>query len=840
MTPRFPALFWRQILRRSWRQPFLTGLNILGIALGITVFLAIQIANRGAISGFRQAAELTTGRADLEIRSANLPETVFPAVAATPGVRVATPIVEGLVTLPDQPGEYLRILGVDPLTGEDLFGFRLTPTDADRIDMERWLADPSAIAVTEEKFQPGPLRVLAGNSFRELSPTFVLRTENIVAQGESRLAAMDIGWAQELLGLTGQLSSIQILLADPDERDAVIARLREVVPPDASVAPPAARSEEMEIMLGAFQLNLTAMSLVSVIVGMFLIYNSVGAAVVRRRTEIAILRTCGTTRTEVRALFLGEAALEALIGAVIALFAAPLLAQAMAPSISQSVSSLYGMVAIESFGLSSSQVALAFGLALVASLGAAWWPAAEAARCDPALILHPGAAREVFSPLRLSWLYAAVGFLAIAAAFSFFSLHGGSKFLGFIAAAAVIAAFSLLTPWLARFIASCFHSGGIETRIASDHLVRSLHRNTITIAALSAAVAMTISVTVMIHSFRASVERWVGHTLVADLYFAPAINDIAGPQAFLPPETLEWAKTQPVSEISTFREMPVRFRDQPASLAVVDGRARGDLDFLPGSPSDAATRFRSGSAAAVSESFATRFSIAPGDELELPTPAGLVKFPIAGIYSDFARDRGTILMQRSLFQRHWQDDRFHSLALKLDGTALPQDILDDFRARFGREGQFAIFDNAALKNRVLQIFDETFAITSALRAIAILVAVVGILFSLSVLVMEREREIGVLRAIGASRAQVLGIFLREAALLGFISSLSGLLSGALLAMILTWVVNKAFFGWTIALDFPWIILIATPLWIVPAALIAACLPAWRAACIPPAAAVRFE
>jgi putative ABC transport system permease protein len=141
---------------------------------------------------------------------------------------------------------------------------------------------------------------------------------------------------------------------------------------------------------------------------------------------------------------------------------------------------------------------------------------------------------------------------------------------------------------------------------------------------------------------------------------------------------------------------------------------------------------------------------------------------------------------------------------------------------------------------VLEIFDQTFAVTSVLRSIAVLVAVAGVLFSLSVLVIEREREIGVLRAVGASRFQILAIFLIQAALLGLTATLSGLASGGALAMVLTWVINKAFFGWTIELNYPLLTLAATPLWLIPAAILAALLPAWRASRIAPAQAVRFE
>lgn len=197
-------------------------------------------------------------------------------------------------------------------------------------------------------------------------------------------------------------------------------------------------------------------------------------------------------------------------------------------------------------------------------------------------------------------------------------------------------------------------------------------------------------------------------------------------------------------------------------------------------------------------------------------------------------------MLRPLFEKHWPDPHIHSLALGLREPRDSAAMAEGFRARFGSQGEFLIYDNASLRARVFEIFDQTFAVTAVLRSVAVVVAVAGVLFSLSSLVIEREREIGVLRAVGASRRQVLGIFLGEALLIGLAASLSGLASGAVLAVVLTWVINKAYFGWTIDLSFPPEALAMTPAWILGAALLAAFLPAWKAAWVAPARAVRFE
>ncbi len=848
MTWRFGTLFWRQAVRPAWRHPLLTLLNLLSIALGVSVFVAVQAANQGAVNSFRSAVALTTGRADLEVRG-DIPEQVFPTIAAVPGVRVATPIIEGVVTIPEMPGEYLRILGVDPFSGSDLFAFKLEGENGQRLDFERWLRDSTAIAlqpaqaeVLRPLLKDGKLSVLAGGQRRTLKPAFLFQPDNALAQGETHVAAMDIGWAQELLGQGGRLSSIQILLENQQQTDAVIAAILGIVPADVLVGVPRSRSTELESMLGAFQLNLTALSLVSLLVGMLLIYNSVSAAVARRRTEIAVLRACGTTRWEIRLLFLLEAAVQAMFGAALGLFLAPILVNVVSTPIERSISTLYALVRIDHYAITLPLIAEAFGLGLGAALFAAWLPASEAAATEPARILHPGSSLERRPRLKIRSLVIAAILLGAAWVMSASALGGGPAWLAFASAGLIVLGFSWLVPWLATGVADCFRRSGVMWRIASDHLVRSLHRNTMTISSLAAALAMTVSVTVMIHSFRESVDRWIHHTLLADLYISPASNDIAGFQAFVPLGAIDWLKEQPeVKDVTAFRDSPIRVHgDQIVKLTVVSGQGRGDLEFLPRTPTDAAARFTSGEAVALSESYVTRFPLNAERTIILPTPKGEITLPVCGVFRDYTSDRGVIMMESGLARRYWEGEKWHSLGVILNDKNGTQAMTQKFRERYGADGEYVIYDNASLRQRVFEIFNQTFAVTSVLRGIAVIVAVIGVLFSLSVLVLERRREIGVLRSLGSSRSQVLGIFLGEAFLLALSACLSGLVSGGALALVLTWVVNKAFFGWTIDLSFPLGALATTPLWLIPAALIAALLPAWQAARTQPAEAIRFE
>jgi putative ABC transport system permease protein len=593
-------------------------------------------------------------------------------------------------------------------------------------------------------------------------------------------------------------------------------------------------------MLAAFQLNLTALSLVSMVVGVYLIYNSLSATVVRRRHEIGILRANGATKFEVMALFLGEGLCCGLLGTSLGLVLAGPLAGILAAPVSQTVSSLYALVTIERPVLAPSQVLLAFAVGLGASLLAAWRPAAEAAASDPALVLRPGSRGDSFSHESRHWvIWGTVGLL-LSAVLSWGALQGGGKFLGFASVALLIAGFSLLVPASVNLFARLVRGPGWMVRLSAQHLGRSLHRNAVTIAALAVAVAMTVSVSVMIHSFRASVTAWLGNTLVADLFIAPAANEIAGLQSFLPSAAVDWVQRDSrVKELATFREMPVPWDEKTANLAIIEGSARGELDFVAGPP-DARALFHQPGMVAVSESFANRHGTKPGDTLAFSSPKGLASFRVVGVIKDFTRDSGLVMIDRPNFRQFWSDERLHSLSISLRDPASSAAFAEDFRAAFGREGEFSIYTNSDLRRRVMEIFDQTFAVTSVLRAIAVVVAIAGVLLSLTTLVVEREREIGILRSQGASCAQVRGLILSEAAMIGLLSAIVGLLCGASMAMVLTWVINKAFFGWTIELRYPLAVILSTPLWIIPAALLAAWFPARRASLIPPARALRFE
>jgi putative ABC transport system permease protein len=874
VSAQYFRIFRWHVLRHLRRHPLLGLLNILSVALGVSVYLATQIANHSANRAFAATVDLIAGKAELQISApgGHLPETALPPVATAPVVSAATPIVRGLVTLPDFPGEYLEVLGIDVFTNAPFRTFDPTNFDNTELDIQRWLGDPNSIAVSEEFVRRHNLK--AGDKIRgrigvtdhELAIGFLIRRDDAF---DPHFAAMDIGWAQELFGRRGELSVIQLKLAKPHERETAITALREILPKDARVAAPAQRTEEVEKMLGGFELNLTAMSLVSLLVGMFLIYNTVSASVVRRHHEIGILRSLGVTRNEIRGLFLAEAIVVGAIGSLLGLIGGLVLAQVLVGTVAETISSLYVLVNVRGVTVQPGTFVLAWIIGLGSVVASAWFPAQAAAEEDPVEALHGGNSfqggalskpptkeyralrplTKVAASPRLAWkggLESAPPWksgllcLALAAAFSILALSTGPRWLAFGAALLVLAGFSFLVPRvvlhfsrgvgkLLRRLRPHRRKARIETELAAANLARALLRNSVTVAALALAVAMTVGVSVMVFSFRKTVEAWINDTLIADLFITPASNEVAGADSFVPPSARQFLASHPAVEtIDTFREMELPMGEKHVTVAVIRGSERRHFQFLRGNSGALMRRFHDEPCVFVSESFARRNRLRENDVIALTAPDGLRPFSVAAIFYDYTRDQGIVYMSAKNFVNFWRDDRVNSVAVYVKKDRNAEEVSAAFRAEFSRDGQFAIYSNQSLRRRIFEIFDQTFAVTYVLLAIAVFVAITGIFLSLTILITERQRELAILRAIGASAAQIRKLLLSETAMLGLLAAAVGMVSGICLSVVLTGVINRAFFGWTIHLAFPWRSLSLTPVWILAAAIIAGIVPAWRA------------
>jgi putative ABC transport system permease protein len=820
---------WQHIIRYALRHRFLALINVSSVALGVAVYLAIQITNYSAEQSFAAGVDLVAGRAHLEARG-EIDDALFPRLSAVEGVTAATPLVEGMIILPDFPGEYLHLMGIDPLTNSEFRNF----SSFSGAGQDRWFSDAHAITISKafadtHGLKAGDtIKVQTGEGTINLNVAFLIDTGN----ADSHFAFMDIGWAQELLGKPGALSAVLFRVKDPKDPAAVTARIARVLPVNAVIEPPSSRSAQVAKMLAGFHLNLTALSLVSLLVGVFLVYNTISASVVRRREEIGILRSIGVAPVQVRWLFLGEALLYGLIGSLLGIAGGLLVAHGLLRAVATTISNLYVLTSIEHAYLPWVQIILVFFLGLAATFLGAWVPAQSAVRVSPLQALNLGLLIERSERPSVTW----IGWSAAAALTALVSgigaVRGGIRNAAFFCALSTLLAFCFLAPfltyWFGRSIGQLFRAAHL-IHLAAQNLVRSLFRNAVTIAALGSATAMLVSVSIMIFSFRSTVDHWINQRLTADLFITLTQNEIAGFQDFVSADLLTFLRHLPsVDATDTYRDFEVDSNGSRITLGVVQGAGRNRPQFVGKADAQKLRRWHDADTVIVSEPLARRLNLQEGQSLPLTTPLGPKSFIVAGIFYDYTRDSGLLLMQRANFEKYWHDPRVHSIAVYLKPGATPREVVNEIRNGYPSARAYSIRSNRELKSDVDRIFDQTFAVTYLLRSIATAVAIVGITLNLFVLVKERERELAILRAVGMSVWQIVGLVLGEAFFLAILSIAIGIVAGCALAFVLTEVINRTFFGWTIPLQIPWEQLASIPLVLLPIALLAGLAPAIQA------------
>jgi putative ABC transport system permease protein len=714
-----------------------------------------------------------------------------------------------------------------------------------------FLADPKVIALSRKLVDRlhlklgDPVRVATQTGIETFRLGFILEFGEDAPGADEHLSVMDIANVQENFLHVGKLSRISALLRSGADFNTVAERLRRELPAGTVVQPPDRRNRQISRMLGAFQLNLTALSLVSLLVGMFLIYNTVAASVVRRRHEIGVLRALGLSAWQVQALFLAEALLLGLAGAILGLVLGVVLAGQLVGVVSQTITSLYILTSIHQLFVSPVAIVMALGLCLGAVLLAAWFPAWEAAHVPPVEALAVGHLEETSARRTGGWSAFALGLLALAWVVARISLTFGPAWLSFGAALFTLLGFAFFTPAVAVLFARAVRPPTLMARIALGHFAQSLHRNSVAIASLVVALAMVVGISTMIFSFRTTVEEWLNRSIQSDLVIAPAGNLLVGNREFIRPEVERLVTALPHVKVDSFREMRVLWQGQWVKLATVRLGVTRDIEKLTFSQGNADAAFDAAmnhGAVLVSEPFRRRFHLGVGDKITLDTPDGPHTFRIAGVYLDYTTEGGVVLVDWPLFQRYWHDTSINGMGLYLDkkaGVSAVQ-LQERLRPLLAPYGDYLIKSNGELREQVFRIFDQTFSVTYLLQVIGIIVSALGIFLSLSVLVSERRREISILRAVGASRRQIEALVLWEAGFIGLLGAIMGIAAGLALAAVLSYDINVSFFGWTISWATPWNLLLGLPVAVIAAAMLAGYGAARQAARLDIADGVKME
>ncbi|MGH7230024.1 MAG: ABC transporter permease [Nitrospiraceae bacterium] len=829
----------RHVFSRSTR----TLLTIVGVGLGVAVSVAIRAANVEVLRSFEETVIAVAGRATLQVSGGELglDERIIERLRQHPHINAATPVIQAGARLAEGPhrGESFTLMGLDLLEASDVKGFHVETGDEADSRLEHLL---SSDAVFLGSRLAADLGVRAGSS---LTIAMGLRTYRVVVTGivepESALSSawqhmgvMDIAAAQALFGLVGRLDRIDVVTKPGYSIEQIAQEIKTLLPPGISVTRPSRRNEQVERMVRAFQLNLTMLSAVGLLVGLLLVYNTISFSVVQRRREIGMLCALGMPRGGVSAVFLGEAALMGLIGGTIGGWLGVLLARSLLSLVSRTISDLYVPVettagGIEDGVMSFLRVPLSVWmqgglLGMVVSVVGAISPSLDASRTAPARALAPGdyEANQSTRAGLLVWI--GVGMLVMAGLLALPGPVAGVPVFGYVSVLCLLVGLSCFTPAVVRRFGGLISMRSTPTQpagpvwgtvralaqLAGDQVGRAPGRNAVTIASMMVGIAIMVGVGTMIGSFRQTVEIWIHQTVLADLIVAPTSwlqGDDTGMLAKRIP--VAWADhvaaIQGVGAVDTYRELTVELRGQPVALVSRDLRLHAERSrylFLSGDSAGTLERAAANEGVVVSEVLARTYGLRVGGSVRLMTPSGEREFQIQGVFYDYATDGGKVVMDRALYRRIWQDETTTVLAVYLAEGADHEQVRHRIRDRLrdiAPDSQPGIISNGELKEEILAIFDRTFAITYALEFIAVAIAVLGIINTLLTSVLERQRELATLRSIGASAGQVQILMLCESVYLGLFGGILGVVAGVLLSVLLIEVINKQSFGWTIQL-----------------------------------------
>ncbi len=804
-------------LRREWGRTLLT---LAAVALGVAVFLSIRLANRAAVASFQQFTQGVGQGSDLVLRAEAGPvrETQLAALRPLLAWGWMRPVIEGSFARKDTL-EGFQLLGLDLVGLGAGAPEAATPTPDDRtparatVDFYALLQDPQAVLISSELAAEGLAPGAALEGFVQDRPVR-LRVAGVLPDPPNRprpqrnLLVMDLPAAQQLLGRVGEVDRVEWGLRAGCQLADLEAQARRLLPLGLQLEPPEQRAESGRTMIAAFRVNLTILSLIALAVGAYLLFQAFDASVNQRRETWATLRALGHPPAALLRLVLGEAAGLGLVGSGLGLGLGWLLAQVSVRAVSQTVNALYGASAARSAALHGDEAALAVLFGTLACLVAAWVPARRAARIPPVQLLAREGGPPPVATRVLGFSGAAALLLGLSLAYGVpttpgvaWPAYGGSLLVlagGSLLAVAILPLLGLPGRGTHRW----------WLRLALRPLLRPTSRHGFAAAALAVAVGMTAGMGVMVQSFEHTVLTWIGSSLRADLYVAPIGAAGAASQHRLSAAMADAVAADPTVEAADrFQMLPITFRGRPTFLGAGDmgiQAARGGLILAAGDPFPAPLlALRTGGTAApgvlASETFARHFGVRVGQTLDLPTPSGTRQVTVRGILADYGNERGSLILDRPVFLAWFQDARVASLALYLR----PGASADAVAARLRRDHPgLQIRSNGALRAQVTTIFHQTFALTYALEAIGLVVAVLGLAQGLTGLALARRGEIWSLRALGATQTDLTLILMLEGLGVALAGLLAGLGLGLLLARILVDVLNPQVFGWTLAFQVP--------------------------------------
>jgi putative ABC transport system permease protein len=854
-----------------WRHPWQLALAIVGIALGVAVVISIDLAMESSLNSFDQAGKAFSGVTSHRIVAADggLDEKLYRRLRVEEGIQNLSPVVSGYVVASKQADTGFNLIGIDPFVEKPFQSIWQSRHDEDTTAdwLSRLITEPDTALISEQTASrlslkiDDDLAIETEQGERRLKIIGLLSPSNAVSeQVLSRLIVTDIATAQEVLGMFGRLTAIEVLIDEqpPDSGGPAetpsLAKVRKTLPDNALLVEAESQSQAMREMTRAFSINLKALGLLSLLVGMFLIYNTMTFLVMQRRRLIGSLRSIGVTRRQIFRLIISEALLLAAIGTLIGIALGIALGQGLLYLISGTINAIYFRIDVASLMITPLQLGKGALLGITATLLAVLPPAFEATRISPVAVL----ARSQLETSLRRLIKAAnlISFIFILGGMALALWSGKSIALGLASIFLLLFGFAMMTPALTlmfmKLIERVFgRFSGVLVRLPARMVSAELSRSGIAIAALMIAVSATIGMDLMIGSFRQTVADWIQTSLRADLYVSlPGDKrpDQAQKDQRLKTKLAELQGVQMLS--SVLHTDIVTAREEVSAVAAAENdftkvavfelneKSRPGFIFKHETDNELWNRFEQQQTIIVTEPYAYHHGVKIGHKVLLRTDSGSQPFEVIGIYADYSGDQGHLAMSRRNYRRYWPDLGYSGIGVYAkDGVDLQQ-LENQINKLI--TGQQSVKSDQAIYKASMEMFEQTFTVTETLRWLSAVIAFVGVFSALMALQFERTRQLGILRAIGVTSGQLAMLITGETALMGLVAGLIAIPVGYIVAYMLIFVIYQRAFGWTMAFHFNAGEIYQGLALAVIAATLAGILPALKMAQTKPAEALRSE
>ena len=790
------ALFLAPLAQHKGRL----AVSVLAIALGVALGYAVQLVNAVALNEFSQAVRSLAGEADLEIRGprAGFDELLYPRLARLAQVAVASPVLEVDAKLPGRQ-ETLRLLGLDVFRAAYVQPGLIGNAPADLLDLLRsdalFLSPAAADSLGVKTGDKLALQV----GLAEVS----LRVAGLLhGSGRERLAVMDIAAAQLALDRIGSISRVDIRTRPGADVEALQARVQAELPPGLIAERPQSDLQRNASLSRSYRVNLNVLALVALFTGGFLVFSAQALSVVRRRSQLALLRVLGVTRGGLARMLLAEGALIGAAGAAIGLSVGYLMAAAVLQRFGADLGAGQFRGLHPDLHAEPWASALFFILGVVVAAAGSLAAALDAAHAAPAQALKAGDEQTAFARLQPAWPGIALIVLGVIC-----TAPGpvvGVPLFGYAAIGLMLVGTLALMPRLATGVFGLLpRPRGAGARLALAQLQGAPGQAAVSLAAIVASFSLMVAMAIMVASFRVSLDAWLDRLLPADLYLRTGAG---GETAYLVPQ--DEARIAALTGVRRAEFLRIQ------QLLLAPGRPRVALFARALDRDDPGRQLPLVSAALsprtgeppplwASEAMVDLYGYALGKVVELPIAGKWQRFTVAGIWRDYARQHGTVIIQRELYTSLSGDRTSNDAALYLAPGASPAAIAQAIRATIPGGANLEFGDPGTIRARSLDIFDRTFAVTYALEAVAVLIGLFGLSSSFGALVLARSREFGMLRHVGMTRRQIGAMLAAEGALVSALGLALGLALGWVISLVLIHVVNRQSFHWSMDLHLPW-------------------------------------